>query len=229
MLKMLITEPVIPIERKGRDVRFVKNMAHLMIASNNDWVVPAGLDERRFCVIDVGEDRAQNREYFSAIATEMENGGCGAMLHDIRHRDLSAYRPSRIPVTEALRQQKILSMAPHEKWWLQKLTDGRLFPGHEGWRTEVARDALYDDYVAVTGKAGGSPRAIATELGLHLAKLLPERYPHRFQRTILFQIKDPDTGEYVTESRRKWMWGFPRLGECRSHFDTIAKYSRDST
>ena len=200
MLKMLITEPVIPIERKGRDVRFVKNMTHLMIASNDDWVVPAGLDERRFCVIDVGDARAQHREYFSAIATEMENGGREAMLHDLRHRDLSAYRPSEIPVTVALRQQKILSMAPHEKWWLQKLSDGRLLPGHEGWRAEVPRDALYDDYIVVTGKAGVSPRAIATELGLHLAKLLPEGYPRRFQRTNLTRVSGQDAGEYVTES-----------------------------
>ena len=229
MLKMLITEPVIPIERKGRDVRFVKNMTHLMIASNDDWVVPAGLDERRFCVIDVGDARAQDRAYFGAIVTEMENGGREAMLHDLRHRDLSAYRPSEIPVTEALRQQKILSMAPHEKWWLQKLNDGRLLPSHEGWRTEVPRDALYDDYIVVTGKAGVSPRAIATELGLHLAKLLPEGYPRRFQRTILSRVKDHGTGENVTESQRKWMWGFPPLRECRSHFDTIANCSLDFT
>ena len=114
MLKMLITEPVIPIERKGRDVRFAKNMTHLMIASNNDRIVPAGLDERRFCVTDVGDARAQDRDYFSGVASQMEHGGCEAMLHELKHRDLSAYRPSEIPVTEALRQQKILSMATHE-------------------------------------------------------------------------------------------------------------------
>ena len=149
------------------------------------------------------------------------------MLHDLSRRDLSAYRPNEIPVTEALRQQKILSMAPHEKWWLQKLSDGRLLPGHEHWRTEVLRDVLYDDYIAVTGKAGVSPRAIATELGLHLAKLLPEGYPRRFQRTILIKVQDRGTGEYVTESQRKWMWGFPPLRECLNHFDTITKCSVD--
>lgn len=88
---------------------------------------------------------------------------------------------------------------------------------------------MYDDYVAVTGKAGASPRAIATELGLHLAKLLPEGYPRRFQRTILSRVKDHGTGENVTESRRKWMWGFPPHWECRSYFETIAKCSLDFT
>ena len=131
------------------------------------------------------------------------------MLHDLRHRDLSAYRPHEIPVTEALRQQKILSLAPHEKWWLQKLNDGRLLPGHEGWRTEVPRDALYDDYIAVTGKAGVSPRAIATEVGIHLMKLLPERYLRRFQRTILTKVQVHCAGEHATESEVDV--GFPPL------------------
>ncbi len=57
---MLITEPVLPIEGKGRNVRFARNVVHLIVASNSNWVVPAGLDERRFCVIDVSDVRAQD-------------------------------------------------------------------------------------------------------------------------------------------------------------------------
>ena len=43
VLKMLITEPTIPIERKGLDVVQAKNVVHLIMASNDDWVIPAGL------------------------------------------------------------------------------------------------------------------------------------------------------------------------------------------
>ncbi len=66
-LKMLITEPVLPIEGKGRNVRFARNVIHLLIASNGDWVVPAGLDERRFCVIDVSDARSQDRAYLPPL------------------------------------------------------------------------------------------------------------------------------------------------------------------
>ena len=54
-LKGLVTSSHQFIERKGIDPVKVKNFVHLMITSNNDWVVPAGFEERRFCVIDVGD------------------------------------------------------------------------------------------------------------------------------------------------------------------------------
>lgn len=44
------------------------------------WDVPADVDERRFQVLDVGEDRAQDSAYFQAIRDEMDNGGREALL-----------------------------------------------------------------------------------------------------------------------------------------------------
>ena len=44
----MITEPTLAIERKGQDTETVPNMLHILMASNNQWIVPAGLDERRF-------------------------------------------------------------------------------------------------------------------------------------------------------------------------------------
>ena len=38
------------VEAKGRDAVMVRNMLHIMIASNEDWVIPAGTDERRLSV-----------------------------------------------------------------------------------------------------------------------------------------------------------------------------------
>ena len=214
-LKMLITEPVLPIERKGIDVRFARNVVHLLIASNNDWVVPAGLDERRFCVIDVNDTRAQDRAYFGAVVTQMSQGGAEAMLHDLIRHNLSHFDVADVPQTAALSEQKLLSMKPHEKWWFEKLLDGRLLPDHDGWHQEVMRDALYKDYMKVTGRSGVSSRAIATELGIYLSKLLPPGCPRRFQRRL------PSTpGEL---SRRFWFWGFPPLPECRDHFDHVTQ------
>src|SRR5262249_21362545 len=46
--KGLITEATIPLEAKGRDVITVPNHLHVMLASNEDWVIPAGEIERRF-------------------------------------------------------------------------------------------------------------------------------------------------------------------------------------
>ena len=49
-LQRLITEPHLFIEAKGRDGTSVPNMLHVLMASNEDWIVPAGEGERRYAV-----------------------------------------------------------------------------------------------------------------------------------------------------------------------------------
>src|SRR5262249_53608020 len=54
-LKRLITEPTLTIEAKGRDPVDEPNRLHIMMASNNEWVIPAGEHERRFVVQRVAD------------------------------------------------------------------------------------------------------------------------------------------------------------------------------
>jgi hypothetical protein len=54
-LKRLITEPDLFIEPKGRDAVQIRNMLHVLMGSNENWVVPAGEHERRFAVFNVSE------------------------------------------------------------------------------------------------------------------------------------------------------------------------------
>jgi hypothetical protein len=82
VLKGLITEDTIAIEGKGRDIVFVLNMLHILMASNADWVVPASSDERRYFVLDVTASKTGDRAYFTAIEEQMRSGGAAAMLHD---------------------------------------------------------------------------------------------------------------------------------------------------
>lgn len=59
-LKTNITEPYIELEAKYANARAAKNVVHLMMASNEDWVVPAGLDECRSFVLEVTANRVRN-------------------------------------------------------------------------------------------------------------------------------------------------------------------------
>ena len=105
-LKALITEDTIQIEPKGLDLYSVRNCIHLVMASNSDWVVPAGADARRFFVLDVADTQMQNTEYFAAIKWQMENGGHAALLWELLHRDISTFEVRSVPQTAALAQQK---------------------------------------------------------------------------------------------------------------------------
>ena len=74
-LKGLITAPMQQIEAKGIDPIRLDNFVRLIMTSNEDWVVPAGKDERRFAVLDVDPRCAQNHEYFAEMDEEMAAGG----------------------------------------------------------------------------------------------------------------------------------------------------------
>jgi hypothetical protein len=52
-LKDLVTGLEQPIEFKGKETFWVRNYIRLFATSNEDFVVPAGFDERRFVVFDV--------------------------------------------------------------------------------------------------------------------------------------------------------------------------------
>lgn len=52
-LKALITEPLLMIEQKGLDAFQIANYTNFIFATNNEWSVPAGQGERRFCVFNV--------------------------------------------------------------------------------------------------------------------------------------------------------------------------------
>ena len=58
VLKALITEPRLQLEAKFKDPIMVDNRLRIMVASNNDWMVPAGIGDRRWFVLDVADTYA---------------------------------------------------------------------------------------------------------------------------------------------------------------------------
>ena len=91
VIKALVTEETRMCEPKGVNAFAVKNHVNLIIASNHDWIIPAGLEERRFFVLDVADTHAQDHAYFAAIFDQMKNGGREAMLYDLIHMDISKF------------------------------------------------------------------------------------------------------------------------------------------
>jgi hypothetical protein len=106
ILKALITEETLMIEPKGVDPFPVRNCLHLIISSNNEWVIPAGADARRYFVVTVSDARKQNHSYFAAIARQMDAGGREALLAHLLKRDLSRFDVRRVPHSDALADQK---------------------------------------------------------------------------------------------------------------------------
>lgn len=127
VLKGLITEPELTIEGKGVNLVQARNRLHVIMASNEEWVVPAGIDERRFAVFEVSSQRAQDSDYFCAIAEQLRGGGLAAMLHDLLTIDLGDWHPRRsVPQTEALHTQKAATVGGIDAVFLDLLRTGEI-------------------------------------------------------------------------------------------------------
>jgi hypothetical protein len=87
----------------------VRNTLKIFMASNSEFVVPAGHDARRYFVLDVSEKRKQDSTYFAGIVRELATGGRAALLNFLRNRDLSSFEIRKVPQTAALADQKARS------------------------------------------------------------------------------------------------------------------------
>jgi hypothetical protein len=153
VLKALVTEPTLPIEGKYRNVVTAPNMLHVMMASNLEWVVPASKDERRYFALNASDHRVGQRQYFADIADQMKCGGLAAMLWDILRRDLSRFDVRDIPDTEALQDQKLLSLDTLDRWWKAVLDRGFVWRSRYGavafdeWNRSVTTELLHESYL----------------------------------------------------------------------------------
>jgi len=220
VLKTIVTERMIQVELKGVDSEAAANCVHLMMASNEKWVVPAGYDDRRYFVLHVSPSKVGNVAYFDQMVTQMKKlGGNEALLHYLLTYDLKAagFDVRKVPKTDALREQKALSMDTDAEWWMQTLRRGSLLPEQEDWKEYVACELLNHDYINYTRGLNLSRRSNPTRLGISLREMLPADTLKRLQRRAPVEVPQPDgTKKLLT---KPWYYKLPTLEECRAHFD----------
>jgi len=173
VLKTLITEDRLTVEAKGQDVVSEKNRVKLIVSSNNDWVVPAGLEERRFAVYEVNDKKIQDKEYFRAINDQLEDGGLEGFLHDLLTMDISEFEVRDVPNTLGLFEQKVQSMDTFTKWWFEKLQDGRFLSTDDDWPKEMHKDALHENMRQFYSDVGITRKPSKVDMSMRLKKLIP--------------------------------------------------------
>jgi hypothetical protein len=152
ILKALITEPTLTIEAKFQDIITVDNRLRLIVASNEDWVVPVGLGDRRFAVFNVLPTYAGpgHSGYWRALNAELEAGGREAMLHELLGMDVSGFEVRNIPNTPARTDQKLRHLQGTDRWLYTVLADGVIGfnPPWGDAGCEVGKDDAYGHFVA---------------------------------------------------------------------------------
>ena len=208
VLKRLITEPTLTIEPKGVDLFTVRNCLHVIMASNDDFVVPAGHDERRYAVMNVSDRHRGDKRYFGALDHELENGGLEAMLHDLLAMDLGSWHPRNdVPQTAALQQQKLESLEGIDKVIAEL--------AHEGCIPCPVVDR--PDVAATTGEQHGQ--------GFwHYCKRISPDLRSSNARSLMPKLREWDCSDFKSGNVRGVQ--FPPLQKLRAAFDQ--KYGAQS-
>ena len=214
MLKSLVTEPTLAIEGKGIDVEPAPNYIHLIMSSNDKWVVPASHDSRRYFVLDVSGKHIGDRAYFDALIKQLyEERGLEALLYMLRHREITSDL-KKIPQTAGLQMQRELSYSLEESWWEEKLIDAEILRGCGEWHLAVGKSDLQDDYFSHAQRVRAQHPMNATALGLFLQEALPPGYPKLVRREVETLEYHGDEGKIVI--RRQPTYELPALEDCRA-------------
>lgn len=199
VLKDLITGKTHLIEPKGSAAYSVDNHTRVVIIGNENWLVPASHDERRFVVFEVGDGRRANGGFFTAMREGMERDGYPLLLRFLKDRNLDGFDPNSAPVTAGLIEQKFASLDPLHQWWHECLEEGRVVDSDFGadWPSEIDCESLRQALSRHLKKRG-------------IATRLPE------MRAFGRQLREccPDLGHKQARGGNKYL--VPELEACRA-------------
>jgi hypothetical protein len=224
-LRHMITEPNIQIEKKGIDLMRVRNLLHVMMASNEKWVVPAGSDERRYFCQEVNT-KWQRSDKFDKLHDEINaNGAAGlrALMADLlTHKIPKDWKPRHFPLTKALVDQKILSMTPMKRFWYNRLMDQALdFVVMGDWRDKPIAFFLTDMRDAFNQfcrnndiKPGSGGRSSHSQLMAEVKELFPSAEMN-LRMTIPADRDDMDAGL----DRAALAMRVPPINQCFREFE----------
>jgi len=228
-LKNLITSSLLPFESKGVDIKMAKNHLHILMASNDDWVLPMSLDdERRFVIQRVTDERRGDFDFFTRLHTQLDNGGYEAFLFDMLTRDLGNFHPRRdLPETRAATEQKIRNLTPVQQWWFNILNDGELndmepIAEEADWTFDevvVAQEQVWESFAnycnGLSIRPGANGRGTKTNFNVELKRIIPFLTPKQPK------IPSDRIDIKTSSSGQARCWVVPELGSCRKHFDTM--------
>jgi hypothetical protein len=153
----------------------------------------------------------QDHGYFRAIVDQLNSGGREALLHHLLNFDLSTVNLRVVPKTMALLEQKLESLRPEEKWWLDTLMRGELPWGCDA-ECCCPRARLIDAYLEHAKNWSGTRRSAETRIGMFLSEVVPEL------RTIQMAVKHWNEARQEMRTRAERCYAMPPLVACRAAF-----------
>lgn len=213
VLKGIITDHVTPIEYKGKEIINVPNYKRLIVATNETWAVPMGMDDRRFLVLEVGARRKEDKAYFGAIVRQMNEGGLEALMHDLLNEDLTDFDPRTAPFSRYNFDVKLRGAKPHQQWWYERLCEDA-----EDWDPNPTKQEIYRSYMDWCKEQGRRPEP-PSSFGKSFLTLFPDRHVGEVR-----QWKTINEPSMVSATKKRVRcYDLPSLAESRKCYETMSK------
>ena len=150
LLKSLITEDTLPIERKGIDIIHQPNYLKIFMATNSDYAVPTSGDDTRYAVFDVNSSKKGDKKYWDSIHNDIDNPEVQAtFLYEMLNRDLTTWNMESVPESFGLKEQRAFSLPVVGQWIFESLEQG-YFDGIPScgcvWLEWLSTDDMYGSF-----------------------------------------------------------------------------------
>jgi Family of unknown function (DUF5906) len=197
-LKSLITTDTLTLEVKNGPSWQMPNRLHIMMTTNHDHAVQAGAHERRFFVLDVSPEKAQDRTWFGPLYDDLDSGGLEQFLWLLLNLDLDSWHPRQMPKTaETVEQQRF--SADNVSQWAQACIEADAIIGNKNGisRSLAALVPSHELYEAYTGHCRNHPVG-ATAFGKALTAMFGPPSRHQVtgsnsnRRPRTYQVPDAD-------------------------------------
>jgi hypothetical protein len=127
-LKSLITGDNLTVEVKHGATWTIPNRLHMIMTTNHEHAIQAGVQDRRFFVIEVSEHKAQDTGWFGRIYKDCQQGGAAEFLYFLQRVDLRDWHPRNMPkAAESIEQQRF--SADSVSQWVQACIDEEAIVG----------------------------------------------------------------------------------------------------
>jgi hypothetical protein len=150
-LKALSTASSMGIESKGLPTVQCPVGVNLWLASNEETPVHIEDNDARYWMIKINEHRIGDTDYFTALHTEIDNGGTEAFAKFLLDRDVEDFIPSRdVPKNNSVRDAAILDcLNPYDArvWLSECATNGHICGGDWIEGSSLSNAALWNNYI----------------------------------------------------------------------------------
>ncbi len=222
MLRGLISEPTLRVEKKFENRRTEVNTQKYIFAANDKHAVDAAYDSRRYFALEVLPKKPDDGPYFDALNAAIEGGEREALFGFLLSRKLDDFHPSKMPApTEALQLNRELSENPARRFIRSVLELGQNPGTSDAYKYPRLDDLNVEQAVEHIRKTGG--RFVTHKTLLAELRALPGKHTNNGRVFTGMDNQNSPTFRRVS----CWSWG--DLAEARRAFDPNAQWDETVT